>query len=57
MDIYKHFCKVCKSEQPHRIFIIYRSKGVKLVCLFCGRHTSRYYNVNKLKEMDIGKLM
>ena len=50
--IYKLNCPKCKRITKHIIRCINRTKGVKLTCLNCGRHT-QYYNLRKLEDKNI----
>lgn len=52
---YKIRCVKCGISE-HKIFLISRTRGVKLKCLSCLRITDRWFNLKKLeKKIELNK--
>ncbi len=48
---YKLKCMRCKEMQEHKLTLVRRKKGGKLMCLKCG-FVSCYHNLNRLEPIE-----
>ncbi len=52
--IYEKYCPICKQRTLQKVIKVSRKRGLKLMCLKCGRESTRYIKLHYLNLAKAG---